>query len=599
MPDLFGLSCEQAQREVARLLGQPLACNRGTPTNRVAAGTVQRQEPAARSPVVPGRGLQARVWIEPAAAPTVIVPALLGETADSAVQRLRGAGLVPRLDPPRPGPWHRVRAQQPAAGSRVPPETVVAVQLAPALTVPDLAGRDCTQAQDVARAAGFPDVQCVDEDAPADAAAGRVRRQQPPAGALLDAPRPLQAWTARPRTRVPDLRGQPEAQALQAARQARLVPQARGPAAAAGRIVAEQVPAAGSLAAPDSPLDLRLALTVPALAGRRCDAAQPLVRAHGFAELRCTERPARAGEPLRLIVEQQPAAGSALAAPEPLRAVVALPTVVPAVEGRPLAEAEARVTAAGLQARPDARDGEREVQQQQPAAGSEVAPGAVVLLRTRRLVAVPDLVGQTPADAASAAAQAGLGARADADDGARRRVRGQQPAPGTRVPAGTVVELATVQRVAVPDLRDTSCAQAGQAAAAAGVDLTRCEVDSRVPLVLGTPRIVRQAPPAGTEVDARSPVVATALPPWWSLPTLIGGVLAAALGLAWKIVPPKPPRLPMGWRVVPDAAPRVTVRMAAPPPAEPADAPAGRGPAWRIERPPPRVWLRGLEDDEP
>jgi hypothetical protein len=73
-------------------------------------------------------------------------------------------------------------------------------------------------------------------------------------------------------------------------------------------------------------------------------------------------------------------------------------------------------------------------------------------------------------------------------------------------------------------------------------------------------------------------------------------VLGAALGLAWKFVPARPPRLPMGWRVVPDAAPRVTVRPAA---AGDAGAAGGDGPRWRVERPPPRVWLRGLEDDEP
>jgi beta-lactam-binding protein with PASTA domain len=592
MPDLAGMNCEQAQREVARQLRQPLVCERGGITGRVVTGIVQRQNPPPRTSVWPGGDSQLRVWIEPA---SVVVPGVLGQNADVAVQRLRGAGLVPRLDPVRPGPWHRVRTQQPAAGARVAPEAVVLLRLEPRLTVPDIIGLDCPQAQERARAAGLSDVQCQEEDAPADAAAGRVRRQQPAAGTTLDTPQMLQAWTSRPRTRVPDLRGQPEAKALQAARNARLVPQVRGPAASAGRVVAEQSPPAGSLVAPDSPLELQLALSVPNLAGRRCDAAQALARTHGLADLNCESRLARPGESLRQIVEQLPAAGTRLAAPRPLKAVVAMPTIVPEVHGLGLADAEARIGQAGLKPRSDAGDGDRDVWQQTPAAGTEVAPGSVVTLATQRMVVVPDLADRPLADARGLIEAIALVAQVDADDGSRRVVRGQEPPPGRRVVADSAVRLSTVRRVTVPDLQGASCVDAQQAAANARVALSRCELDSRSPLVFGTPRVVHQEPAPGVEVDEGSPLAATAAPPWWSLPSQVSALLVAALGLASKLLIGKL-RLPMGWRVLPDAAPRVALRMA---PDDGPDDDVSRGPRWRVERSAPRAWLRGLRDDEP
>lgn len=592
MPDLAGMSCEQAQREVTRQLKQPLACERGTVTGRVATGTVQRQEPLPRTSMWPGRDAQARVWIEPA---SVVVPSVLGQTADDAVQRLRSAGLAPRLDPARPGPWHRVRTQLPAAGARVAPETPVSLRLEPRLIVPDVVGVDCPQAEQRARAAGLLGAQCQEEDAPADAAAGRVRRQQPAAGTVLDAPQMLQAWTARPRTRVPDLRGLPEAAALQAARGARLVPEVRGPEAAEGRIVTEQSPAPGTLVAPDSALALQLALSVPNFVGRRCDAAQALASRHGLADLRCDSRLARPGESLRQIVEQQPAAGTRLAAPRPLQAVVAMPTVVPEVQGLGLAEAEARVGQASLKPRADARDGDRDVRQQRPAAGTEVAPGSVVTLSTQRMVVVPDLSDRPLAEARGLIETVALVAQVDTDDGSRRVVRGQEPAPGKRVAADSPVRLSTVRRVTVPDLQGASCSDAQQVVENASVALARCELDSLSPFVLGTPRVVRQQPAPGVEVDEGSLLTATAAAPWWSLPSQISSLLLAVLGLAWKL-PFGKPRLSTGWRVVPDAAPRVTVRMAA---SEGPHDDTSHGPRWRVERPAPRVWLRGLQDDEP
>lgn len=549
----------------------------------------RRETPAPKPPETPGP-----------AARTQRVPDLADLTAAEAVQRLRAAGLVPRLSPTEPGRWHRVRSQEPRAGATVPAQSAVSVTLAARYTVPSLLGDDCTAARERAAGAGLPVLTCTEEDASPDAAAGRVLRQQPTAGTVLAAPQTLQAWVARPRSRVPDLVGQSESAALAAARQARLQPQVAGPSASAGRVVSAQAPAAGSVVTPQSPLRLTLSLTVPRLDGLRCEAAQARAREHGLALPRCDTRPARAGEAWHTVATQQPTAGTTLAQPAPMTAELALPATVPDVRGLGLAQALTRLREAGLQGQAPLRAGEapedHDVSMQRPAAGAEALPGATVTLTTVRYVKVPEVAGLGLDAAQAALKQAGLQARPDATEAARRVVRGVEPAAGTRVRAGSAVALASVRRVTVPALAGASCDEARAASERAGTVVARCELDSLLPWVLGTPRVARQQPAAGDEVDEGTAITAVAVPPPWSAPTLLGSVLAvlaAAAKAGVMLLAPVKPRLVPTWRVRPDLTPRVTVRAAAEGGEPTGEAP----PRWRVERPPPRVWLRAREDE--
>jgi len=149
---------------------------------------------------------------------------------------------------------------------------------------------------------------------------------------------------------------------------------------------------------------------------------------------------------------------------------------------------------------------------QYPAAGADVNPGSAVdfvLSRGPRMAAVPDVVGQTKANAVSAVEAAGLvvGIVTDKYDPAVPvgRVIAQKPAGNTVALLGAAVNLAVSlgpEFVAVPDVvgktQETAVAMIDAAKLQVGIITEKYDPD--VP----AGRVIAVKPVAGTQVEANS-----------------------------------------------------------------------------------------------
>ena len=310
------------------------------------------------------------------------------------------------------------------------------------------------------------------------------------------------AAMAVPTIAVPDVVGRSEALATQMLQQARLSAAPGGPPAQAGRVVVAQSPPAGARAVAGNGVKLSLALTVPALIGLDCNQAQAKVREHGLAGLDCQLRRAQPGQALRRVFEQAPAAATRLREPQSMTALLAQGVNVPALSGLPLPQALAQLQQAGLRGQPDASEGDREVRAQKPAAGTELAPGAVVALATQRFVRVPSVIGLASPAAQARIRVAELQAQFDHSDHlAARKVDRQSPAPNQRVAVGSAVQLFSHVEVTVPDVRQLPLPAASAALAERGLRAAADRSDH------AADRVVRgQVPPAGQSVRERSEV---------------------------------------------------------------------------------------------
>ena len=143
-----------------------------------------------------------------------------------------------------------------------------------------------------------------------------------------------------------------------------------------------------------------------------------------------------------------------------------------------------------------------------PAAGTRLRPDATVALVVSKgveLLAVPDVTGQTQAEAEKAISAAGLQARATqvfSDTVASGRVISQDPKAG-RAPRGSTIELQVSKGpdlVTVPDLRGRSGPQAAAALRAAGLK------GRAIDLPDGQGSVVTQSPRAGSPVRRGSTV---------------------------------------------------------------------------------------------
>ncbi len=158
-------------------------------------------------------------------------------------------------------------------------------------------------------------------------------------------------------------------------------------------------------------------VTVPDVVGQRADrAASQLVDAG----LKTTFRRQLSQKPSSTVLSQEPPAAAKTSAGSTVVLTIARggdTSGVPAVVGLTLAQAIAKLRAAGLQASEKRVAGQKPAGQviaQTPGGGRELQKGATVALtisRGAQPVAVPDVVGQTQADATSALKAAGLEAR--------------------------------------------------------------------------------------------------------------------------------------------------------------------------------------------
>lgn len=631
MPNLTGLSCAEAQARLTPLKRKLESCVAGSRSGLAPPGRINRQAPPANSvlnsdslprgwtepeaagvppvgpPVVPPAAPPVKPPVTPPVTPPqreVIVPRVIDMELPAAVSRIEQVGLRAVFNAAGVDRFHRVQAQSPPAGQRVRPRSEVRLTFAALYVVPDLQGRSCAQAQELVRGAGFRTLQCQVLAADGNAPPGRIHAQRPPANTVLSAVQPLQAWEQPALVAVPDVLGQPEAQAISRLSELKFRPLLSGPAASSGRRVAAQSPTGGTLLPPGREVALRLDLSVPPLLGLDCEGARARSRDHGFPSLLCEQRLARPNQALNRVFEQAPAAGTRLAAAQALTAVIAKPVQVPGVVGQALPNALSKLQQAGLKGQPDASDGDREVRTQAPAAGTDVAPGSSVRLGTQRFEPVPAVVGmalpeaqqrisqarlvarpdqtdraasrkvdrqepaagtravvgqavmlfthvelpvpdvtkQRLAQATAALVQAGLGARPDNIKHAEdREVRAQLPAAGAMAAEKSEVTLTTVRLVKVPALTGISCQAAGQRAGAAGVTLAACPVQSWLPWVLGEPTVVAQSLASNATVDEGTAVTAQAQAPWWSAPALLSLVFSASGGLGWSA------RRPLKW----------------------------------------------------
>jgi serine/threonine-protein kinase len=156
------------------------------PNDQVAPGVVFDQDPPAGTRVK--RGATVRLKVS-AGAPPVSVPAVVGTALDDARDVLSGAGLAVdvRLQPSDTEPAGQVLAQEPAAGTAVPRGTTVTLTVSsgkPKVAVPDVAGKDATEAANILGQQGF---RVRTQREPSDTVAeGTVIRTDPPAGSDAD-----------------------------------------------------------------------------------------------------------------------------------------------------------------------------------------------------------------------------------------------------------------------------------------------------------------------------------------------------------------------------------------------------------------------------
>ncbi len=223
------------------------------------------------------------------------IPDVTNQPQDVALRTLTGAGLRPNLvqvasDPAQVG---RVTGTDPAAGTEVQPDTVVALRVGRGpdrVQAPNLVGQTADQAQQMAQAAGLtltpvPQQQQVDDQSQV----GKVLAQNPTAGTPLAPGTAIQLTVgqARPTLRMPDVTGQDQATATQTLEGVGLnvtVTQVNG-GGQPGTVVSTS-PAAGSTVAQGAKVTLSVSrgnqLQVPSLIGKsRADALSALAAA-GF-----------------------------------------------------------------------------------------------------------------------------------------------------------------------------------------------------------------------------------------------------------------------------------------------------------------------------
>lgn len=191
-------------------------------------------------------------------------------------------------------------------------------------------------------------------------------------------------------------------------------------------------------------------VAVPKIVGRTVQEAEKLLKEVG---LRLGQRSEKSAAPVDTVLDQSPAAGTRVAPDTAVDVVIAIAppddrVVVPEVVGKSLKDAEAILEEAGLRVgRVSFRDDDRvdQVLEQAPNAGDRVAKETAVDLIVGRAseveqTKVPRVTGQTLRGAAEILETARLkvGEVSGPQDG---RVTQQTPAAGTEVQVGTPVAL--------------------------------------------------------------------------------------------------------------------------------------------------------------
>lgn len=284
--------------------------------------------------------------------------------------------------------------------------------------------------------------------------------------------------------------------------------------------VSAQDPNAGALTPLGSGIALTVVVGVPSLVGLTEDAARAVLDPLGLQFGQISSQPNAA--PVGTILTQQPPAGSPANADTLVNITVASPlqVAVPDFSGDTIDAAQAGATQFGLvllvggTAPSEAIPGT--VVSQDPAAGTEVAPGSTVTVVTAVpapvLEPVPNIVGMDQQTATQTLAALGLGLVVIDQIPSSQpplTVATQNPPPGTPVLQGTVVDVELASpfgnTVIVPDVRGMDAGAATQTITAAQLTVTTLTAPSTA--APGT--VLNQAPLPGARVPTGSAVSIT------------------------------------------------------------------------------------------
>jgi beta-lactam-binding protein with PASTA domain len=357
-------------------------------------GSITTQDPPAGIVLPLGSGIALTV--------VVGVPSLIGLTQDDARAVLDPLGLKlgSIASQPSSAPLGTILGQDPTAGSAADAATVVNVTLAAPIevTVPNFTQLTIDAAQATATSAGL--VVSVGGTAPSASAPGTIVSQDPIAGTLVPPGATVTVTTAVPtpvQQTVPNLQGMDQGTATQAVSALGLVlaVTAQQPSDQAALTVVSQTPAAGSLVAPGTVVDVVVAsppdantVLVPDVRGMASDAASAAITAAGLI-VTVLSQPSTATP--GTVLSQSPLAGGRVPTGSAVSITVAavIMTTVPDVTDFSQAAASAAITGAHLVPRFLSVGvavlgvgglGLRIVVAQRPAGGTSVPTGSIVML---------------------------------------------------------------------------------------------------------------------------------------------------------------------------------------------------------------------------
>jgi beta-lactam-binding protein with PASTA domain len=528
VPDLFEAGVGPAKDILGR---QRLTLGRvDTRTDSRPRGTIIDQSPERGTSVPCGSPVNVLVAVPlpPDVPPTCRVPRLVGADARTIRNLLSDARLSLGSTSSRQDarPAGTVIEQRPFADALVscgsPVDVIVADD--PECKVPSLVGRDEKQAIELISGAQLRVGSVRRQES--DQAGGTILTQSFGPGTIVKCDTAIDVVVAQRVTRVPSLSGNDVPAAGRRLTQSglRLGKTLERESTAAPGTVVDQMPAANTIVAPDSPVDVWVAVRkpviVPNLQGQdRARAGQTLADVGlNLIELGKRESNEKAGS----VVGQVPAANTSVKWGAAVGVWLAIPVPPPPVAWVPSLTGVAQNEALGLIGNAKLTPGaisQRESSQtpgtvldQRPAAGTQVQLGTAVdftLAIPVRKSIVPDLVGQRQTGAEALLGRNTLrigGVISRASKEPAGVIVGQRPAAGRQVDPGSTVDVWVAAplppvTVTVPDLSGSS-----QNEATASIQNLKLRIgqfgerESREPR--GT--VVAQDPPAGTVVEAGS-----------------------------------------------------------------------------------------------
>ncbi|WNM57295.1 PASTA domain-containing protein [Candidatus Nitrospira allomarina] len=256
-------------------------------------------------------------------------------------------------------------------------------------------------------------------------------------------------------------------------------------------------------------------VTVPNVVGSTQAAAEAAVTKPGL-KVGTITNSSHASVAAGRVISQTPGAGASVAAGSAVNLVVSTgpaPVTVPNVVGSTQAAAEAAVTKAGLKVGTVTNSSHASVAagrviSQTPGAGASVAAGSAVNLVVSTGPAVPNVVGLTQAAAQTAITRAGLRlgtvTSTNSQTVSSGRVISQTPQPGSKVAAGSAVNLVVSLGAAVPNVEGLTQAAAQTAITSAGLKVGTVTTVNSAIVDIGA--VISQTPSAGDNVAPGSAV---------------------------------------------------------------------------------------------